>query len=976
MSEPRPRSESIADRTISPVSPANEEPQAPIRPADRRATVPRGRGWARKLITGVLLIAAIGLGYVIRDRTHPKAASLSRSAATPTATSEPTVWTCSMHPQIRQPKPGLCPICGMDLIPLELGGDEEQGLRELSISRAARELMDLRTAPVERRFVTATIRMVGKVTYDETRLGYITAWVPGRLDRLYVDYTGVEVKQGDHMVSIYSPDLYSAQAELIQAFKSTRERRSPAAAASAARLLESAREKLRLWGLTDAQIRVIEQQEQPSDHLTIYAPMSGIVIHKNAQEGMYVETGSRIYTIADLAQVWVKLDAYESDLTWLRYGQTVEFTTEAYPGEVFTGQVAFIDPVLDPKTRTVKVRVNVPNPYGKLKPDMFVRGEVHAQVATAGRVMEPSLVGKWICRMHPGVIKESPGDCDICGMPLVRTETLGYVSSAAASNESAEPLVVPASAVLMTGTRAVVYVERSDADQPTYEGREVVLGPRAGGFYLVQTGLEEGERVVTNGNFKLDSALQIAARPSMMNPEAGLAVPAAESRNHANVSPATRDRLRRILATSRGVSEAIERGDREAIRTAFLTVQEAIAAVDAGALEGEAANHWKELAMRLRNDAVEGRWAASPARQRRAFDELSADLARLNDRFGLAEASRPVLAGVPFATPAEFRRQLGRLWESYGAVQTALASDDAGAAKTAVDAVARSLDAVPMSDLEGRAHDAWMEVRKDLQSSIQKMQRVEDLIGLREAFAGLSAALPPVVASFGLDAASGPVYRLYCPMAFDGRGAAWLQADDQVRNPYFGPAMLKCATEVERIWNGPPAGTAPRPFTAPAAFRVQLGTLLDAYLVVGDALAGDDIAKARSAVASFRRALEGVEMGQLEGETHDAWMRELKGLRQTTERLEHADDLKKLREAFALLSESLPAIVASFGAEPAGALYQLHCPMAFGGRGASWLQRDDKARNPYFGAAMLTCADKVERIAVAPAPQGGREDHE
>ena len=239
------------------------------------------------------------------------------------------------------------------------------------------------------------------------------------------------------------------------------------------------------------------------------------------QEGAYVETGTRIYTIADLTEVWVKLDAYESDLPWLRYGQQVEFTTEAYPGEVFTGTIAFIDPVLNAQTRTVKVRVNVPNLSGKLKPDMFVRAVVSAQVATAGRVMDPNLVGKWICRMHPGVVKETAGDCDVCGMPLVRTESLGLrLGCRRRLTSSAAPLVVPVvGRASKTGTRAVVYVERVDAKKPTYEGREIVLGPRAGDFYIVRAGLEEGERVVTQGNFKLDSALQIAAKPSMMSPE-------------------------------------------------------------------------------------------------------------------------------------------------------------------------------------------------------------------------------------------------------------------------------------------------------------------------------------------------------------------------------------------------------------------------------------------------------------------------
>ncbi len=163
------------------------------------------------------------------------------------------------------------------------------------------------------------------------------------------------------------------------------------------------------------------------------------------------------------------LDAYESDLPWLRFGQRVEFTTESYPGEIFVGQVAFIDPVLNRDTRTVKVRVNVVNDDGRLKPEMFVRATVKSQVASGGRVLDPSLAGKWISPMHPEIVKDEPGVCDICGMPLVRAETLGYVT--AEPNEGAKPLVIPASAALLTGKRAIVYVQVPDAEKPTYEGR-------------------------------------------------------------------------------------------------------------------------------------------------------------------------------------------------------------------------------------------------------------------------------------------------------------------------------------------------------------------------------------------------------------------------------------------------------------------------------------------------------------------------
>jgi len=248
--------------------------------------------------------------------------------------------------------------------------------------------------------------------------------------------------------------------------------------------------------------------------LNIYAPIGGIVINKHVTEGTYVQTGTKIYTIADLSQLWVQLDAYESDMMWIRYGQEVEFTTQAYPGEVFKGRISFISPTVDPKTRTIKVRLNVSNPKEKLKPEMFVRAIVRSNIASGAKVMASDMTGKWICPMHPSVIKNRPGKCDICGMDLVTTESLGYVK--AESNET--PLVIPASAPLITGKRAVVYVQVPNREKPTYQGREIVLGPRAGDYYIVKSGLAEGELIVTNGNFKIDSALQIQARPSMMNP--------------------------------------------------------------------------------------------------------------------------------------------------------------------------------------------------------------------------------------------------------------------------------------------------------------------------------------------------------------------------------------------------------------------------------------------------------------------------
>ena len=241
-----------------------------------------------------------------------------------------------------------------------------------------------------------------------------------------------------------------------------------------------------------------------------------------------------MFGIVDLSDLWLRLDAYESDLAWLRFGQQVAFSVEAYPGQTFQGQITFIDPELDPNSRTVSVRVNVPNAERKLKPGMFAKAIVRSNIAMAGKVYSPEFAGKWISPMHPEIVKDNPGKCDICGMDLLPAEELGYVQDPNAE----PPLVVPASAVLRTGKRAVVYVEMPDTDRPTYEGREIEIGARAGDVFIVSSGLGLGDRVVTNGAFKIDSALQIRAKPSMMNPQGRRIDPRPQSRGqHANYRP-------------------------------------------------------------------------------------------------------------------------------------------------------------------------------------------------------------------------------------------------------------------------------------------------------------------------------------------------------------------------------------------------------------------------------------------------------
>ncbi len=246
----------------------------------------------RRVGTTVILVA-IGLagGYMIATSSRNDTTAVSQVHI---ETGGAQKWYCSMHPQIIRDRPGLCPICEMELIPMPENTAAEAGSRELVVSEAAAKLMEVQTSAVGRRFATNEVRMVGKIQYDETRVKQITAWVPGRLDRLYVDFTGTTVRKGDHLVSLYSPELISSQAELLQAakrVKNTGETASEYLVQSAADTLQATREKLRLLGLTPEQVGQIERSGAPVTHLTIYSPIGGVVIQKMASEGMYVTTG-------------------------------------------------------------------------------------------------------------------------------------------------------------------------------------------------------------------------------------------------------------------------------------------------------------------------------------------------------------------------------------------------------------------------------------------------------------------------------------------------------------------------------------------------------------------------------------------------------------------------------------------------------------------------------------------------------------
>lgn len=546
----------------------------------------------------------------------------------------PAWWTCSMHPQIKLPSGDMkCPICFMELIPLEAGASDES-IPEISFSERARFLAEVATAPVERREATKSVRLVGKIATDETRLSIISARVAGRLERLFVDYTGIEVRAGDHLFELYSPELYSAQREYIQSYRtveSLQRGRPEQEQGESDPLIQAARAKLLRWGMTEEQVEAVSAGGEISDTLTVYSPASGIVIRREGTLGMYVEEGTPIYAIADLSEVWLLAQAYESDLVWLHFGQKVSFEVEAYPGELFEGKLSFISPVLDERSRTISIRVNVPNPEGKLKPGMFAHATIQSHPSKGGKILTPDLAGKWMCPMHPEIVEETLGSCPVCGMRLETTKSLGYESTPTSDNL---PLVIPDTAPLLTGKRAIVYVEEKRDDGIYYIGKQVVLGPHANDNYIVESGLAEGERVVTHGNFKIDSALQLLSRPSMMTPGKEETAPTEADPPPTLLPDELVTSARKILAEYILMQEALAADSYDQSRIHVTTVAADIRGLPDHALEGDAHMQWMEDIVALKK-AVDASVATADLEELRAsFEPLSDAVLKFVQHFG------------------------------------------------------------------------------------------------------------------------------------------------------------------------------------------------------------------------------------------------------------------------------------------------------------------------------------------------------
>lgn len=491
------------------------------------------------------------------------------------ASEDPTTWTCSMHPQIKQDKPGQCPICAMDLIPLitARSGEEDFDPDEIVLTASAAKLAEIQTMVVAKGIPQKSIYLQGKVAADERNIAELTARFGGRIEKLFVNFTGQHVQKGEKLATLYSPDLVTAQKELIEAISYKASRPS---------FYSAARAKLKLWDLTDSQIEAIEQEGEPQLYFDVLSPISGTVMKRHIAHGDYVKEGSPLFQVTDLSRVWVMFDAYESDLPWIKNGDHVELSIPSLPGSTFDGRVSNIDPFINPGTRVAKVRIELPNKGMQLKPEMFANGVLHSKIA-----------------------------------------------------ESSDQLLIPKSSILWTGKRAVVYLSVPERESPSFLYREITLGPEAGNFYVVAGGLMEGERIAVNGVFKIDAAAQLEGKPSMMNPGGGKASPGhdhgamASNDKAPELSAEIKKQFQQVYDDYIQMKEAFVASDAEVVREAARKVKSSLKEVDMGLLEGDAHVAWMEYLDKLESEIESISTTTDISGQRLSF-------ASFNDAFYLS----------------------------------------------------------------------------------------------------------------------------------------------------------------------------------------------------------------------------------------------------------------------------------------------------------------------------------------------------
>lgn len=503
------------------------------------------------------------------------------------------MWTCSMHPQIMQPEPGDCPICGMDLIPAESGSD---GLMadQFKLTENAMALANIQTTVVGKGNVEGnTIKLSGKIAENEEANAVQVSYFAGRIERLNVSFTGEEVRKGQLLATIYSPELYAAQQELITA--ASLKESQPA-------LYKAVRNKLKLWKLSENQINQIEETGKVKENFPVYATVSGTVTEKLVEQGDYIKQGQPLLKIANLNTVWGNFDVYENQIDRFKKGQEVMITTNAYPNKEFKGKVDFIDPVLNTKTRTVTLRVVLSNKDDVFKPGMFVTANIEGSTA-----------------------------------------------------KNDEVLSIPASSVLWTGERSVVYL-KTNPDQPIFEMREIKLGNQIGNEYEVVEGLFVGNEIVTNGTFTVDAAAQLQGKKSMMNKDGGKVMTGHEGHlgmdnnasnkesDHTNmnerleVSEKFQQQLNSVYNAYINLKDALVKEDSISTSANTTTLLNKLNKVDMKLLsDNKAHNHWMSLEGEIKSSATSISETSDIKSQRDHFKHLSSHLINAVQLFGINE---------------------------------------------------------------------------------------------------------------------------------------------------------------------------------------------------------------------------------------------------------------------------------------------------------------------------------------------------
>jgi len=527
-----------------------------------------------RLVLGVLVVGLF-LGWLI---FHPSKAErvpemkIEGHEGHDHSSEDPTTWTCSMHPQIKQDKPGQCPICAMDLIPVATAQSTGEFFdpNEIVLTESAAKLADIQTMIVSKGKPQKSLYLQGKVHPDERNIAELTARFGGRIERLFVNFTGQNVQKGEKLATLYSPDLVTAQRELLEAITYKESRPS---------FYTAAKTKLKLWDLREDQIIAIEEKGEPQLYFDILSPISGTVMMRHVALGDYVKEGTALFQVTDLSRVWVMFDAYESDLPWIKTGDRVELTIPSLPGNSYEGIVRHIDPFINPTTRVARVRIELPNKGLKLKPEMFAKGLLHSKIAA-----------------------------------------------------SSDQLLIPKSSILWTGKRAVVYVSLPERGSPSFLYREIILGPEAGNFYVVSEGLMEGEEIAVNGVFKIDAAAQLEGKPSMMNPGGGKVSSGHDHSQHENMEMTTepsevstefKKQLQGVYDSYSTMKDAFITSNADEVRKNAGKVKSSLQKVNMALLKGEAHISWMKYLEVMESEITSISTSSNISTQRISFAEFN-----------------------------------------------------------------------------------------------------------------------------------------------------------------------------------------------------------------------------------------------------------------------------------------------------------------------------------------------------------------